>query len=358
MRFLNKIQLISNYVSVSIVNNIKMSSSSLSSTSPPPPKKRNKNKGASTSSEVDSKKIPESISFIEQFQDARLKTSKSILEFKFNKSRIRILSSDETVPENAKGIVYWMSRDCRVQDNWALLFSQKLALKNEVPLHVCFCLVPKFLDATIRHYKFLLNGLKEVERECSSLNLTFHLLIGSAVTKIPKFVKDHGIGAVVCDFSPLRVPMQWVDDVRQKLPKSVPLVQVDAHNIVPVWETSDKQEYAARTIRSKINKKLDGFLTDFPPVINHPYDSEVEETKVNWKKAFESLEVDMTVDEVDWAKPGYTNGVSELEQFCNQRLKMFNDKRNDPSANALSNLSPWFHFGELNFFLKIKFLIS
>lgn len=250
--------------------------------------------------------------------------------------------------ENAKGIVYWMSRDCRVQDNWALLFAQKLALKNEVPLHVCFCLVPKFLDATIRHYKFLLNGLKDVERECLSLNVAFHLLIGDAAMKIPQFVKDYQIGSVVCDFSPLRVPLQWVDDVLHKLPKSVPLVQVDAHNIVPVWVTSDKQEYAARTIRSKINKKLDNFLTDFPPVIRHPYDSEMDESKVNWKLAFDSLEVDMSVDEVEWAKPGYTNGVMELEQFCKHRLKFFNDKRNDPVANALSNLSPWFHFGNVN----------
>ena len=49
-------------------------------------------------------------------------------------------------------------------DNWAFLYAQKLALKMEVPLHVCFCLVPKFLDATIRHYTFLLEGLKEVEK--------------------------------------------------------------------------------------------------------------------------------------------------------------------------------------------------
>lgn len=351
MRLFNKIQLISKYVSVSAVNNLKMSSSSS-----PPPKKRAKssNAASATSSEVDSKKVPGNLSFKEQFETARLKTSKSILEFKFNKKRIRILSSDETVPENAKAIVYWMSRDCRVQDNWAFLFAQKLALKNEISLHVCFCLVPKFLDATIRHYKFLLNGLKEVEQECSSLNVKFHLLIGHAAMAIPKFVKDHQVGAVVCDFSPLRVPLQWADDVQQKLPKSVPLVQVDAHNIIPIWETSDKQEYAARTIRSKINKKLDSFLTDFPPVIKHPYDSEVKETKVNWKMAFESLEVDMTVDEVDWAKPGYTNGVLELEQFCNHRLKIFNDKRNDPIVNASSNLSPWFHFGKLNFFVKIK----
>ncbi|KAJ6641183.1 Deoxyribodipyrimidine photo-lyase [Pseudolycoriella hygida] len=348
MRYLSKIDLICKYVIVG--SNLKMSSKR-SSTSSPPPKKRTKSNQPSTSEDVleaDSKKDFESLNFKEQFENARKKTSESIIKFKFNKSRLRILSSIETVSENTKGIVYWMSRDCRVQDNWAFLFAQKLALKNEVPLHVCFCLVPKFLDATIRHYNFLLNGLKEVEEECSALNITFHLLLGNAATNIPKFVKDHKMGAVVCDFSPLRVPLQWVDDVLQKLPETVPLVQVDAHNIVPVWETSDKQEYAARTIRIKIDRKLDTFLTDFPPVIQHPYDSEMKKTKVNWKAAFDSLEVDMTVDEVDWAKPGYSNGVKELQQFCNRRLKMFNDKRNDPLANALSNLSPWFHFGQIS----------
>ncbi len=206
-------------------------------------------------------------------------------------------------------------------------------------------MVPKFLDATIRHYKFLLNGLKEVEQECLSLRISFHLLIGPAAIQIPKFVKENLIGGVVVDFSPLRVSMQWVDDVLQKLPKSVPLAQVDAHNIIPVWETSDKQEYAARTIRIKINKKLDKFLTDFPPVIRHPYETKIKVTKVDWEMAFDSLEVDQSIDEVDWAKPGYSHGVNEMADFCKNRLKFFNDKRNDPSANALSNLSPWFHFG-------------
>ena len=51
-------------------------------------------------------------------------------------------------------------------DNWALIYSQSLALKHCVPLVVCFCLVPKFLEATIRHYHFMLEGLKEVEKVC------------------------------------------------------------------------------------------------------------------------------------------------------------------------------------------------
>lgn len=42
---------------------------------------------------------------------------------------------------------------------------------------------------------------------------------------------------------------------------------MDAHNIVPCWIASDKQEYGARTIRRKIHDKLKEFLTGFPPVI-------------------------------------------------------------------------------------------
>lgn len=53
-----------------------------------------------------------------------------------------------------------------LSDNWAFLYAQRLALNLEVPLHICFCLVPVFLDATIRHFEFMLKGLKEVQQVC------------------------------------------------------------------------------------------------------------------------------------------------------------------------------------------------
>lgn len=162
---------------------------------------------------------------LERFKEQREKTA-SVLEFNFKKKRCRVLSKSSEVEDNKKGIVYWMSRDARVQDNWAFLYAQKLALKNELPIHVCFCLVPKFLDATIRHYKFLLNGLEEVAEECKTLNISFHLLTGMASEVLPKFIKEHSIGAVVTDFSPLRVPLKWVEDVKNNLPSDVPFVQV------------------------------------------------------------------------------------------------------------------------------------
>ena len=163
---------------------------------------------------------------LENFKEHREKTT-SILEFDLKKKRCRVLSKCSEVADNKNGIVYWMSRDVRVQDNWAFLYAQKLALKNDLPLHACFCLVPKFLDATIRHYKFLLKGLEEVAEECSVLDISFHLLTGMASKELPRFIKDHSIGAVVTDFSPLRVPLKWVEDVKNSLPSDVPFVQVN-----------------------------------------------------------------------------------------------------------------------------------
>lgn len=338
-----------NFSSKRIINQIKFRTTT--TTMPPTKPKRKKLQTASTSS-IDSSSSENSNEnfnqFLSEIQDDR-NTFNSIMRFNFLKKRVRILSVASEVKIDCDGIVYWMSRDCRVQDNWSFLYAQKLAIKNEVPLHVCFCLVRKFLDATIRHYKFLLKGLEEVKTECDQLKINFHLLPGDGGSEIPKFVTAHNIGAVVCDFSPLRLPLKWVEDVRLALPEDIPLCQVDAHNIIPVWVTSDKQEYSARTIRSKIDKILSIYLTKFPPVIVHPFASTPFKTKkIDWKSKLKDVDVDRTIDEVEWATPGYTGGIEMLKEFCDLRLELYGLQRNDPLADAVSNLSPWFHFGQIS----------
>lgn len=289
-----------------------------------------------------------SSSLIEEIKQKRHKLFESINEFRFNKKRVRVLSEASEFPDYSKGILYWMSRDQRVQDNWALLYAQKLALKQNQPLYVCFSLVPTFLGATLRHYYFMLEGLKEVEQELNELNIGFVLLIGQAKDQVPLFVRNNKIGGVICDFCPLRLPVSWVNEVKKNLPPEVPFAQVDAHNIVPCWHASDKLEYAARTIRNKINSKLDDFLTEFPPVIKHPHNLDKDLVKpVDWTACYDSLKVDRNVKIVDWAQPGYSGGIKTLEDFIKNRLRVYDEDRNDPNKNALSNLSPWYHFGQI-----------
>lgn len=270
-------------------------------------------------------------------------------EMKFNKKRIRFISDTEKIKQGTKGVLYWMLRDQRVQDNWALIHAQQLAVKENLPLHVCICLhVPKSELSTLRHYSFMLKGLKEVAQECKTLGIQFHLLHGSAGDVLPDFVSDHSLGAVVTDFSPLREPLQWLKDIKKKLPKDIPLIQVDAHNIVPCWVASPKLEYAARTIRGKITKLLPEFLTDFPLVEIHPHTAKTTAEPVDWEKTLASLKVDRAVGEPEWAKPGTMAGVAMLESFIDVRLKLFETQRNDPNAPALSQLSPWIRFGHLS----------
>lgn len=270
-------------------------------------------------------------------------------KIKFNNERLRFLSDSQKIKQGSEGVLYWMNRDQRIQDNWALIHAQWLALKEKLPLHICFCLVvPKSKLSTLRHFSFMLKGLEEVSQECKTLGVQFHLLHGSPGDVLPSFVSDRSLGAVVTDFSPLREPLQWLEDVKKKLPKDIPFIQVDAHNIVPCWVASPKQEYAARTIRGKINKLLPEFLTDFPLVEEHPYTASKTAKPVDWAKTLASLQVDRTVGETEWAKPGTKRGMAMLESFIDVRLKLFAAKRNDPNAAALSQLSPWIRFGHIS----------
>lgn len=93
--------------------------------------------------------------------------------------------------------------------------------------------------------------------------------------------------------------------------------------------------------------RLPEFLTEFPPVIDHPTKPTFTSAKIDWALYKKSLVVDETVLPTEWAKPGTTQGLEMLKSFVKSRLKKYNDKRNDPNESALSNLSPWLHYGQL-----------
>jgi hypothetical protein len=59
----------------------------------------------------------------------------------FQKERTRVITiPDVLMPRPGKCIYYWMQRDMRTVDNWALLFANHLAKKQNVPLKVLFVL--------------------------------------------------------------------------------------------------------------------------------------------------------------------------------------------------------------------------
>ena len=81
-------------------------------------------------------------------------------------------------PYQGGPVIYWLSRDQRAQDNWALLYAQELALDHQAPLAVVFNLVPRFLQAAHRQYDFMLRGLEETAARLEQHNIPFFLLQG------------------------------------------------------------------------------------------------------------------------------------------------------------------------------------
>jgi deoxyribodipyrimidine photo-lyase len=242
--------------------------------------------------------------------------------------------------------VYWMSRDQRVNDNWALLFAQELALERKVSLGVVFSLAPRFLNATSRQYGFMLKGLREVESQLAELNIPFFLVIGSLEQELPAFLAKHHIGSLVTDFDPLRIKQQWKKEVAAHI-KTI-MYEVDGRNIVPCWEASGKKEYAAYTLRPKIHRALPEFLKDFPLAQKHPFPWPKKVKETDWDEAEISLRIDRSVPEVDWLVPGEKAAVATLDRFLTKKLSAYASKRNDPTEDGVSNLSPYLHFGQIS----------
>ncbi len=256
---------------------------------------------------------------------------------KVNRKRVFTLNKKKVIEGP---VIYWMSRDQRIEDNWALLYAQEIAEKEKKDLMVVFFLSSNFLNATIRQYDFMIKGLMEVEEKLQRKNIPFFVFLGEPKVEIEKV--DPGV--LITDFDPLKIKRKWKREVNKKI--DCAFFEVDAHNIVPCRYVSSKQEFAAYTIRPKINKMLTEFLTEFPKVKKQK-ESKYQK-KINWKKLYKSLEVDITVEPVDWIFPGEKAGKRVVKDFVERKLEYYNEDRNNPELNGQSDLSPYLHFGQIS----------
>ncbi len=261
------------------------------------------------------------------------------------KNRILTLNKAEIRPGN---VVYWMSRDQRINYNHALLCAQEFAIQFKSKLYVIFNVVPEFLGATYRQYSFMLGGLKKLESELKNYNIIFKVLLGNPEETINKFIRKHDISLLITDFDPLRVKRTWKSKISKSI--DVPFLEVDTHNIVPAFYVSAKKELGAFTFRRKILNVLNEFLVSPGDVIAHPFNNprEVRDSFIDWEKVDGSLKVDRTVGPVDLFEPGERHAQDVLKRFINHRLYRYHLERNNPMAQAISDLSPYLHFGHIS----------
>jgi deoxyribodipyrimidine photo-lyase len=241
-------------------------------------------------------------------------------------------------------VVYWMNRDQRARDNWALLAAQKYALEQRKPLHVLFCLTPSYLHANKTMYSFMIHGLERVRDELASYNIPLCILSGAAPLSLPQTLEDIKAAALFTDFNPLRIKKEWIYQITEQI--HIPFYEVDAHNIIPCWTASPKREYTARAFRSKINKLLPSFLTNIPPLLFHPYSQTIETDPFQAvvEKVFPHFN---NIPSLQWT-PGTTYGMKKLEFFLQTKISQYSTQKNNPTVDCLSGLSPYLHFGHIS----------
>jgi deoxyribodipyrimidine photo-lyase len=260
-----------------------------------------------------------------------------------NKNRIHFLNRTGKQAEN---IVYWMSRDQRVNNNWSLLYTKELAERFQINFAVVFCLSDEFLEATIRQYDFMLEGLNELSLQLQLKNIPFYLQIGDPVKNLTKFITEFNITHVITDFDPLRIKRKWQDELIQI--NRVEMIEIDSHNIVPARFVSDKVEYGAYTLRPKIKKHLPEFLDEFPKLTIQKQTKPFSLQQINWTEINKTLRVNRKVQAIDWLHSGEDSANDMLQLFISEKLIHYDEKRNDPNEDGVSNLSPYLHFGQIS----------
>lgn len=190
--------------------------------------------------------------------------------------------------------------------------------------------------------------------------IPFFFLRGDPEEEIPYFIEKHEIGTLVTDLVHLGLRGHGQKKVASGI--KVPFFEVDAHNVVPCWEASKKQEYAAHTFRPKLLKLLPEFLTEYPELeanLEFPEIvmisgksetfSEVQKSGFETRLPGEFLkEKAGFLPDIALFEAGETAARKVMAEFLTNKLDSYSTLRNDPTKDALSNLSPYLHFGQIS----------
>jgi deoxyribodipyrimidine photo-lyase len=231
-------------------------------------------------------------------------------------------------------VVYWMNRDQRIDDNWALLEAQHWANEYHVPLVIVFTLMPTLGESIDKaHHRiddWMKQGLNLVQQHSERLNIPFVILQGSPEQILPKFLQEVKAGLLVTDFSPLRMMRKSRDTLAMQL--RIPMIEVDAHNVCPAFFITDKLEWGAYTLRPKIHRALSTYLVPFPSL---------KKQTLAWTYLGKPFTLTRSKNN------SFMPPNDALKEFIANRLVKY-EKRNDPNEQATSRLSAYLHFGQLS----------
>ncbi len=207
---------------------------------------------------------------------------------------------------NPQNIAYFMIKSFRVYNNYSLFEAYKKAKKEGLNLSI-YIIEPYELNC--KNKKFFEEKTMDLEEKLLTFSSEVYRI--NRDKEIEILIKD--IDSIYMDKVYLKHDLDFFESIKQlAYRKHIGLFTVESNVFVPVRVASDKEEYSARTIRNKINTKLNDYrdevLTDF----------------------------NLTIAE--------TEAFNVLNDFITNKLDNYH-LHNDPSMNYTSLLSPYLKYG-------------
>ena len=261
----------------------------------------------------------------------------------------RVRQLNERPPGEGDYVLYWMQQSQRAACNPALEYAIGAANRRGLPVVVGFGLTGSYPEANRRHYAFMLQGLQEVERSLSARGIGFVIRHGEPAEVALELARRAAL--VVCDRGYLRHQKRWRAAVAQAAP--CPVVQIEGDVVVPVEEASRRHEVAARTLRPKLHRLWDRYLTgcDETAVERNAQTLRLRsavDLSDDRARALERLGLDGGVAPVRRFHGGTGAARERLKSFLENNLAGYAEGRSEPGAFRCSQLSPYLHFGQIS----------
>ncbi len=259
----------------------------------------------------------------------------------------RISRLSEHPPADGQYVLYWMQQSQRAECNHALEHAAERANAMSRPLLVCFALTDDYPEANARHYRFMLEGLRETQSALEKRGIRMIVQQGRPDELVVQLGREASL--VICDRGYLRHQKQWREQVARRLACEV--TQVESDVVVPVQVASGKAEWAARTLRPKIHAHVERFLVALrsTPVRQDSLSLQVDGLKLDDVEAvLKRLELDHSVPAATLFRGGASEGRRILRRFVTDHLAHYQENRNQPQTDDVSHMSKYLHFGQIS----------
>jgi deoxyribodipyrimidine photo-lyase len=245
-------------------------------------------------------------------------------------------------------VLYWMQSSQRAEQNHALEYAVQRANELGQRLLVVFGLTDDYPEANLRHYVFMLEGLKDAQETLKRRGIKMVVRRGSP----DEVAIDAGRNAslVVTDRGYMRPQKKWREEVAKEAGCLV--TQVESDVVVPVELASDKQEHAARTLRPRIGEYLEDFLVALTPTKMEKRSTNMQANGLDLSdihNVLDGMDLDRGVGALSHLYRGGTSEAKDMfRRFLKQGFDDYVEHRNQPQTDDVSHMSKYLHFGHIS----------